>query len=238
MSCMMRRVICLASCLIITCLVATAHAEFTSESALLNNLNQILRDPQKQMALTPDKSAVVFMSNRAEVSFGADCKMKLHDAGTYKRMTDLTKGFRVNMGEALGHKGKKDPSAVGCLVKLVQDRGLTWKLRSNGIGFTGKSYTAKNRPLDMWCSSMKLSVGPRGACTIKKLQRGPLGFGRKAVKSTLEGSPQLTPAMGRYMASPRPVRRSNTSGPWCKTNFKPTAISNFKLMSGGKRRSK
>jgi hypothetical protein len=238
MSCLMRRVICLASCLIITCLVATARAEYSSDSALLNNLNQILRDPQKQMALTPDKSAVVFMSKRAEVSFGADCKMKLHDPGTYKRMTDLTKGFQVNMGEALGHKGKKDPSAVSCLVKLVKDRSLNWKLRSNGIGFSGKSYTAKNRPLDMWCSSMKLSVAPGGACTIKKIKRGPLGFGRQAVKTSVEGGGRLTPAMGRYLPQPSPQRQTRSYGPRCQTNFKPMAISNFKLMSGGKRRSK
>lgn len=143
MSRLMHRVVFLASCLIITCLVATARAEYTSDSALLNNLNQILRDPQKQMAVTPDRSAVVFMSNRAEVSFGADCKMKLHDAGTYKRMTDLTKGFSVNLGEALGHKGSVDRSAVSCLVNLAKDRGLNWGLRSNGIGFNAKSYTPK-----------------------------------------------------------------------------------------------
>jgi hypothetical protein len=242
MSRIMHRVTYLASCLIITCLVTTAHAEYTSSSALLNNLNQILRDPNKQMALTPDKSAVIFMSKRAEVSFGADCKMKLHDAGTYKRMTDLTKGFSVNMGEALGHRELKDANAVSCLVKLVQDRGMNWKLRPNGIGFAAKSYTAKSRPLDMWCSAMKLSVTPGGACTIKKLQRGTLGFSRKPVKRTLEGAPRRVTAVGRTMPQPHtmPQPRTRSYGLTGRTNFRPVALrpvaqSNFKLMSGGKR---
>ncbi len=206
----------------------------------------VLKASNKQMALTPDRSAVVFMSKGAEVSFGADCKMKLHDAGTYKRMTDLTKGFNVKMGEALGHKGSVDRSAVGCLVNLVKDRGLNWGLRSNGIGFAATSYTAKNRPMDMWCSSMKLSVAPNGACTIKKLQRGPLGFGRKVAKQPLEGTPRLVTAAGRNMPQPGVQSRTRSNGPgrqtsfrpMARSNFRPMARSNFRLMSGGKRLGK
>ena len=83
---------------------------------------------------------------------------------------------------------------------------------------------------------MKFTVAPSGACTIKKIQRGPLGFGQKTAKQPVEvGNMRLIPATGRRTM---PMPRFRPTGPQCKTRFKPMAQSNFKLMYGGKRQVK
>lgn len=182
-----------------------AHAEPNSDSPLLNGLNKILQDPNKKLAFTPGKTAVVFLSERGEASFGADCRVRLHDPGTLKRMMDLTKGFDADLGQALGHKERKDPSAVSCMAKLVTDQGLNWRLRPNQMGFGGTAYSPKTRPLDIWCGSMKATVAPNGQCTINKIQRGPLGFGNFKPTSITKGGSFSEAA--QVVSPPQPLPR-------------------------------
>jgi hypothetical protein len=153
-----------------------ASARSTTSSPLLDGLRTILRDPNKKMAYTPDRTALILLSRRAEISLGADCRMRLHPPGTVKRMLMISKGARVDLGRALGHRKRTNPAAMACLARLGRQRDVTWQLRPDGLGFGAETYTPRTRPLDIWSSAARLTVAPDGACTFKKLQRSPFGF--------------------------------------------------------------
>lgn len=164
--------------------------------------------------------------------------MLLHQPGKLQRLTDLSKGFDVNLGQALGHKASKKPADIGSVEKLFKSEGLDFRLRPNQMGFAGKSYTAKTRPMDIFTRSAKLSILPSGACTIKQVKHGPLGFNTEA-KGRVAPSPasrQLVPAVSRRMQrtagnGPRNQGRARITS---RTTFAPTAKTSFSPTWGGR----
>jgi len=215
-------------------------AQPTSDSPLLNGLERIMRDPEKKLAVTPDKT-VVFVSKAGEASFGADSKMRLHAPGTLKRMMDISKGFDVKLGEALGHRGNGDSSMSRNLLALVKDPGLNFRLRPNQMGFGGKSYSSSTRPMDLWSSKGKMTICPGGVCKIKQSQRSAtIGFGTQAKpvvsKPTNTSTKQTSrPRVMRRVSavSTRRVKSTSTfrarAQITSQSNFKPMAINRMRL---------
>jgi hypothetical protein len=219
------------------------RAQPTSDSPLLNGLERIMRDPEKKLAVTPDKT-VVFVSKAGEASFGVDGKVRLHSAGTLKRMTDISKGFSVNLGEALGHRGKGDSSMPGELIKLVKSPGLNFRLRPNQMGFGGKNYDASSRPMDIWAGKMKATICPGGVCKIKSARTtGVMGFAPSAkpvvskkaptAKKTTTTRKQSSARKRVSAVSSQRVRPTGSFRPRARitsqSTFKPMAMSRMRL---------
>lgn len=219
------------------------RAQPTSDSSLLNGLERIMRDAEKKVAVTQDKT-VVFVSKTGEASFGADGKVRLHSAGTLKRMTDISKGFNVNLGEALGHRGG-DASMPGDLLKLVKSPGLNFRLRPNQMGFGGKTYDASNRPMEIWAGKMKATICPGGVCKVKTTGRaGTIGFAPGAspvvskakvpikskttkVRKQSNGNRRVSAISSQRLVPTRAYRgRAPITS---RTNFKPMAMSRMRV---------
>lgn len=207
------------------------RAQPTSDSPLLNGLERIMRDPEKKLSVTQDKT-VVFVSKVGEASFGADGKVRLHSAGTLKRMTDISKGFNVNLGEALGHRGKVDAAMPGDLLKLVKSPGLNFRLRPNQMGFGGKSYDASTRPMEIWAGKMKATICPGGACKIKSARRaGTIGFA-PSVQPVVSKAP-TTPKMTTTVRKQSSARKQSTAHKQSTARKRVSAVSTQRVRPSG-----
>lgn len=219
----------LAACWLVLGTSAGARAEQSSDSPLLHQINRIFHAKDRKLMMTPDRSAVVLTSKAGEVSFGADCRIRMHSPGTLGRMAKLSEGFNVNLGHALGHRKTRDPDAIGKLLTVIKDPRMNYRLRPDPIGFNTKErYTARTRPMDIWCSSMKITVKPDGKCSFQPRKRGPLGFNASTPK-TIDPGPAARTATAK--GRPVPVSRRARSGktPICGSGLQITGLSRMKV---------
>ena len=188
-------------------------AQADGSSTLQAGLGKILGDREIKMAMTPDKT-LVLITSQGEASLGKDGKVRLHSAGKLQRMAEISKGFNVDLGEALGHRKVKDPAAANQFADLLKGHRYDFKMRKNGIGFGGKTYTATNRPMDIFGNGISMTVKPDGAARFKTVQRGKtMGFAANQVKAR----PRV--------ASPRTTSRPTTS----RVGFQVRSQSNLRV---------
>ncbi len=231
------------------------RAESPTSSPLLKGLYLSLQDPQHKVGMTTDKT-LVLSSKFCDVTFGKDGMARMHKPGTVERMAKLSEGFRVNLGEVLGHKENKGGASIGDLSRIFQDQRMDYRLQPNPIGFGAKLFTPENRPMEITAhDGSRLMVKPDGQCSLQLPSKGRFGFNTGAPQPQLVSGKQDYSApkamyktqitqtnavaqqrtIGRPQLIGRPqILGRNANQPTAISTFRPMAISSFKPMAMAK----
>lgn len=142
-----------------------------NSQTIYKKMVDILGAKDVNVLTTPNQVIVFSSKEQGALSFGADQKMKIHDAGKVERMVALSGGKTTHLPSALGHKistnqkaTKRFTDTLGALAPIaLKSGGIELNFRANKIGFKPVRFKNSKRPLILKTPTGRVMIQANGA---------------------------------------------------------------------------